>query len=306
MEENTGLGLGDKEGDNREDSSSLEDRLAGVDLDAEDADAVWQLLTKSEQEQFQRAVASGHLGSLLPVYTPWWLLRTPVVIMDEAVGTDSKSPIPDVLPDLPSIHTLVKGGRVSPMVHYNVLNVLYAYAYTVRLHSGEHRDLAVEAAQTVLDISSCLSDNASYSMAGEALTHAVTTVQQTQHLASNAEMAFSVIRDVSHILCSPLPSSCCRAPHALSDLHCMLTTATSQLHSQKGYKKEYKSFQMASRKVYFLTVWASQNTDDLHCLAKVVDIAYKTKVARTYMEQTHSHDHSRPPSTNSKLITEIS
>lgn len=34
--------------------------------------------------------------------------------------------------------------------------------------------------QTVLDISSCLSDNASYSMAGEALTHAVTTVQQVQ------------------------------------------------------------------------------------------------------------------------------
>lgn len=32
--------------------------------------------------------------------------------------------------------------------------------------------------QTVLDISSCLADNASYSMAGEALTHAVTTVQQ--------------------------------------------------------------------------------------------------------------------------------
>ena len=32
VEENTGLGLGDKEGDNREDSSSLEDRLAGVDL----------------------------------------------------------------------------------------------------------------------------------------------------------------------------------------------------------------------------------------------------------------------------------
>ena len=33
-----------------------------------------------------------------------------MVIMDEAVGTDSKSPIPDVLPDLPSIHTLVKVG----------------------------------------------------------------------------------------------------------------------------------------------------------------------------------------------------
>ena len=117
------------------------------------------------------------------------------------------------------VSVLSQGGKVSPMVRYNVLNVLYAYAYTVRLYSGEHHDLAVEAAQvsiferthhymcnvhyictciymymylfvstlamcsllqTVLDISSCLSDNASFSLAGDALTHAVTTVQQVQ------------------------------------------------------------------------------------------------------------------------------
>ena len=90
---------------------------------------------------------------------------------------------------------------MSPMIRYNILNVLYAYAYTVRFYNGDHHDLALDATQvmnyiplplsqlhtpgtllqTVLDISSCLAGNASYSMVGEAITHAVTTVQQVQH-----------------------------------------------------------------------------------------------------------------------------
>lgn len=41
-----------------------------------------------------------------------------------------------------------------------------------------------------------------------------------------------------------------------------------------GFKKEYKSLQMASKKVYFLTVWAAQNKEDLEGLARVVDIEY--------------------------------
>ena len=39
--------------------------------------------------------------------------------------------------------------------------------------------------------------------------------------------------------------------------------------------------QMASKKVYFLTVWASENVNDLQCLARLVDIEHGThKVAR--------------------------
>jgi hypothetical protein len=303
-EENIGQEL--EEG---EDPGNMEERLAGLDLDAEDPDVVWQRLTKSEQVQFQKAVSSGHLASLLPVHTPWWQLRKPAVVIDEAVGADHENLFPDLLPDLPPLHTLVKGGKVSPIVRYNILNVLYAYAYTVRLYNGEHHDLAVEAAQTVLDISRCLSDNASFSLAGDALTHAVTTVQQTQHLASNAEMVFSVMKDVSCILCSPGPSSCCSAPLALSDLHRMLSTASSHLHSQRGFTKERKrSVKMANKKVYFLTVWASENREDLQCLAKVVDIEYETSVAswRTHTEHSHPHDHNRLSSSNPKLITDIS
>ena len=42
-----------------------------------------------------------------------------------------------------------------------------------------------------------------------------------------------------------------------------------------GFKKEHKkSVKMASKKVYFLTVWASENREYLQGLSKVVDIEY--------------------------------
>lgn len=53
-----------------------------------------------------------------------------------------------------------------------------------------------------------------------------------------------------------------------------------------GFKKEYKSLQMASKKVYFLTVWAAQNKEDLEGLARVVDIEYGNT---TFLLYIHAH-----------------
>lgn len=36
------------------------------------------------------------------------------------------------------------------MIRYNILNVLYAYAYTVRFYNGDHRDLALDATQVMM------------------------------------------------------------------------------------------------------------------------------------------------------------
>lgn len=41
-----------------------------------------------------------------------------------------------------------------------------------------------------------------------------------------------------------------------------------------GSKKDVKVVKMACKKVYFLTVWAVQNVEDLQCLARLVDIEH--------------------------------
>ena len=56
-----------------EGTRSLEERLAGLDL--ENTELVWEQLTLSEKNEFQELVKSGRMGHLLSVYTPWWEVR---------------------------------------------------------------------------------------------------------------------------------------------------------------------------------------------------------------------------------------
>ena len=42
---------------------------------------------------------------------------------------------------------LLQSGSVSPCLRYNILNVLYAYAYVVRLFNGDHFVLCIQASQ---------------------------------------------------------------------------------------------------------------------------------------------------------------
>ena len=46
-----------------------------------------------------------------------------------------------------------------------------------------------------------------------------------------------------------------------------------------GSRKDYQSVKMACKKVYFLTIWALHNIDDLQCLARIVDIEHGMIVA---------------------------
>lgn len=49
---------------------SLEDRIGNLDL--EDADSLWSVLTEEERQKFTAIVQSGDASSLVPSWTPWW------------------------------------------------------------------------------------------------------------------------------------------------------------------------------------------------------------------------------------------
>lgn len=48
-------------------------RLENVDLD--DADKVWALLTDSERSDFENLLKNGDVRSFLPEWKPWWSYR---------------------------------------------------------------------------------------------------------------------------------------------------------------------------------------------------------------------------------------
>jgi hypothetical protein len=44
-----------------------------VNLD--DADSVWEKLSREEKEHFQRILTSGDPSDIIPVWEPWWTYR---------------------------------------------------------------------------------------------------------------------------------------------------------------------------------------------------------------------------------------
>ena len=55
---------------NNEGNNDLSERLAGIHLD--DFDQLWDRLTESERDLFQKRIQSGNLG-FIKIWVPWWL-----------------------------------------------------------------------------------------------------------------------------------------------------------------------------------------------------------------------------------------
>lgn len=57
----------------------------------------------------------------------------------------------------------------SPCLPYNILNVLAAYAWTVRLFNGDHQESSQDATEAILTLSPVLASNANYQEAAVAV-----------------------------------------------------------------------------------------------------------------------------------------
>ncbi|KAL5500280.1 hypothetical protein EMCRGX_G011811 [Ephydatia muelleri] len=298
---------GGEDDQNEDHVATLEERVSGLDLDR-DLDQVWQCLTPSEQQQFNQLVQSGHVGHLFSLYLPWWETFTPVVDMTEqSSSSSSSSQKPSVLSGLPLLSSLVKDAKVSHSMLYNTLNALYAYAYVVRLYNGDHMELAMQASQAVLDISGTLSSNAVFCAVRDALSVAVTTVQQFQRkdLFMSLESSISVMRDVAHLLCHPT-SHTCQVPEALSDLHQLLdrAKAASKAEGEKpDTRNSVKQLHRVAKKVFFFVVWSSEHAEELASLSDVVLLEYETSLQElnTYLETEQAVKAFRLPQSASKV-----
>ena len=75
----------------------------------------------------------------------WHVHEIMYVGMPADIISPSRSPHTHTPSNL--LSCFLKGATVSPCVCYSILNVLYAYAYIVRLYNGDHLELAVQASQ---------------------------------------------------------------------------------------------------------------------------------------------------------------
>ncbi|XP_063001726.1 zinc finger HIT domain-containing protein 2 [Elgaria multicarinata webbii] len=177
-------------------------------------EGLWEQLSPEQRKAFQRMLSSGEISALLPPWQPWWVACSrgaaliqelgptdaqapqeaserntrpplPIQAQDTAAGTQSlpqpagdSNSVPAVPAVIAPLATLI-GSPLSPLVRFQLPNVLYAYAYALSLYNGdvgEAETTLPEFCETVLDVSGALGAKQVYRSTAEALQAALQAV----------------------------------------------------------------------------------------------------------------------------------
>ncbi|KAK4304960.1 hypothetical protein Pmani_023122 [Petrolisthes manimaculis] len=219
--------------DDDEDMEDLDKRMADIDLN--NSEAVWKKLSEEERKEFQELIKNGEIEDLIPPWIPWWEQEVPKV--QEVSSPSSSTPAyvlncPNVV-DAPMIKEVMKGSP-SPCIPFNILNVLAAYSWTVRLFNGDHQDSSLDATEAIFVLSSVLSSNANFEEAAVAVESPKIEAQNHLWLMESEEFCNTVRNDVWKILKGPTSTDktfYMRA--AISEIHVLLSTCKVSLTKRK-------------------------------------------------------------------------
>jgi len=213
--------------DDEDDSVDLAERLKGIDLD--NADEVWDKLSKEEKKQFDELIKSGDLASILPEYTPWWNVKVEVAKirdLNDPEDESYKKRCPKIELNIPNFNTMCS--KPSAYLKFGLLNVIYGYAYAVKYFSGDYKDEFLEFVEIVQLLSKNLSGQ-NFELADTAVEAAASEVNNHQFLAISLQFSREVKKDVVEIVKGPTGNDDYYLLAALSDLKSQFERAAKQL-----------------------------------------------------------------------------
>lgn len=114
-------------------------------------------LSEEEEEEVKRAALRGELSEYIELWDPWWT-RSPLI----EDNNSEEQTMPSILSSIPKLSSLTKA-TPAPSLKYDLLNLLYAYAFTNRFLNGELFEDVTEACNIILQLSPVLSSKANYS-----------------------------------------------------------------------------------------------------------------------------------------------
>ena len=229
----------------------LEDRFADLDIEKCSVEEIWKRLPESERRRFQEAVANGDVDEFVPIWTPWWENRLSDDKSDEAVAC---TVAPSIIADLPPLSTLVsvRPASVLPAIS----NVLFGFAYALRLYNGATDEPETEAAicDAVLSMCSVLvSKEAVFVKQLDAIQAACSAATLDSTIVAPKEFVRIVLSDVRCLSSEKDLTRC-----ALSELYRTFEHRLQAPASMDSSRR--RLFQFAKRKVYFYLVWSSEQS----------------------------------------------
>ncbi|XP_015117369.1 zinc finger HIT domain-containing protein 2 isoform X2 [Diachasma alloeum] len=136
--------------DDDEDVSDLADRIINVNLD--DADELWEVLTEAERQEFEALLRNGEEEKLLPHWTPWWSPKNNEKHLIKEVDENERIRMVERCPKFLEIPYISAVEKASFTVSFNLLNVLYSYVLMVFHYDGDHQHSAKEAVSMFLQL----------------------------------------------------------------------------------------------------------------------------------------------------------
>lgn len=154
----------DSDDEDEETAESLDQRVAGIDL--EDADAIWEKLDEHERQEFKSLVYNNEFLDMIERKAPWWSQHTKSKLVqdEEEIQKELKEIMkscPNVSKNIVDFNLLSKKDPHSCII-FNCCNVVAAYAYLFRYYNGDCHSYADEFVNSLIEISDNLRNDANF------------------------------------------------------------------------------------------------------------------------------------------------
>lgn len=278
----------------QEEEVDLAARLAGLDIDKLSEEELWGVLSSKEKERFMGLVKRGDLAELVPLWTPWWEEhaeggRVLVEVLEERLskadkgtlsatklkkeqkskgkGGSASSDIPKVSTKIPKLSSLC--ANPSPLVCFGLVNVLYAYAFTLRLINNDTDSLMMEFCDMMIFLSEALNSSRVFNSIQDALDCGRTLIVNGGYLDKEDPLAPDrALEAVAHITAGrdeKDSTGYCLA--ALSQLRSVLSQARKSLTKDGEEGERRQKYFLANKKCEFFQAWTLENEHRVRVLA---------------------------------------
>lgn len=252
---------------------------------------LWEELAPAEKAAFERLLSRGEAGKLLPPWRPWWWDRgAGPRLLEELDGVPSSEPAglepapadpipgdapraykPSVPTRIPALTSLSRC-PASPLVRFQLPNVLFAYAHTLALYHGGDDELLSDLCATLLGVSGALGAQQVFTSAEEALLAAANVLEASEHppgpLGTRGAM-----QEVARILLGEGPAN--QKGYTLAALGHLVQTL-GRARKQATAREERDRLYRARKKCQFLLAWTNENEAALTPLALDCIRAHRT------------------------------
>ncbi|XP_055376680.1 zinc finger HIT domain-containing protein 2 [Condylostylus longicornis] len=273
--------LDELDSDDEEEEESLLKRIENININ--DADILWNSLTKQEKLKFENLIENGEISKVVPPFHPWWSKKISVKIVrdidykeEEDLKTLDYPPIAD---NIASFDNIMKKSP-SLSIRYSLSNIIGAYTCIVRYYAGDHLLSSLEAANYLWKLSSVLSKKSVFNSNEEALKSIIID-GQNEALGMDIEDYSVIYKDVNDIFNGPFEreNSDIYKLSALSDIQNIFIKAK---HEIKNQKKQNKSD--FSKKFANVPIDDELNKENLKKIIKKIDFFLSYVKSQVHLE----------------------